>query len=49
MELLRRREATGMSHEEVVRQPEWSTSTIFRVGTGWSRPQPGNVRTLIEL
>ncbi len=40
MELQRRREATGMSREEVARQLEWSTSTIFRVETGRSRPQP---------
>ena len=41
MELLRRREATGMSREEVARQLEWSTSTIFRIETGRSRPSPG--------
>jgi transcriptional regulator with XRE-family HTH domain len=49
MELLRRREATAMSREEVARQLEWSTSTLFRIETGRSRPQPGNVRTLLEL
>src|SRR6266480_6894498 len=49
MELQRRREATGMSREEVARQLEWSTSTIFRIETGRSRPQPGNVRVLLEL
>ena len=49
MELQRRREATGMSREEVARQLEWSTSTLFRIETGQSRPQPGNVRTLLEL
>ena len=38
-----------MSREEVARQLEWSTSTIFRIETGRSRPQPGNVRTLLEL
>src|SRR5215470_7783496 len=48
-ELQRRREATGMSREEVARQLEWSTSTIFRIETGRSRPQPGNVRILLEL
>src|ERR1700735_492514 len=48
-ELQRRREATGMSREEVARQLEWSTSTIFRIETGRSRPQPGNVRVLLEL
>jgi transcriptional regulator with XRE-family HTH domain len=49
MELLRGREATGMSREEVARQLEWSTSTLFRIETGRNRPQPGNVRTLLEL
>ena len=49
MELLRRREATGMSREEVARQLEWSTSTLFCIETGRSRPKPGNVRILLEL
>ena len=50
MELQRRREATGgMSREEVARQLKWSTSTLFRIETGQSRPQPGNVRILLEL
>jgi transcriptional regulator with XRE-family HTH domain len=49
LELLHRREATGMSREEVARQLEWSTSTLFRIETGRSRPQPGNVRVLLEL
>src|SRR5271169_4303765 len=49
MELLRRREATGLTREEVARQREWSTSTLFRIETGRSRPQPGNVRILLEL
>lgn len=31
------------------RQLEWSTSTIFRIETGRSRPQPGNVKVLLEL
>jgi len=48
-ELQRRREATGMSREEVARQLEWSTSTLFRIETGRNRPQPGNVRMLLEL
>src|SRR5260370_36719114 len=48
-ELQRRREATGMSREEVARQLEWSTSTLFRIETGRNRPQPGNVRILLEL
>ena len=49
LELLHRREATGMTREEVARQLEWSTSTLFRIETGRSRPQPGNVRVLLEL
>src|SRR5580693_7781712 len=49
LELLRRREATGMSREEVASQLEWSTSTLFRIETGRSRPQPGNVRSLLVL
>jgi transcriptional regulator with XRE-family HTH domain len=49
MELQRRREDTGMSREEVSRQLEWSTSTVFRIETGRNRPQPGNVRALLEL
>jgi transcriptional regulator with XRE-family HTH domain len=48
-ELMQRREATGLSREEVARQLEWSTSTIFRIETGRSRPQPGNVRVLLDL
>lgn len=49
LELLRRREASGLSREETARQLEWSTSTVFRIETGRSRPQPGNVRALLEL
>ncbi|HEY1915263.1 MAG TPA: helix-turn-helix transcriptional regulator [Streptosporangiaceae bacterium] len=49
LELLHRREATGLSREEVARRLEWSTSTLFRIETGRSRPQPGNVRALLEL
>lgn len=49
LELLRRREASGLSREEAARQLEWSTSTIFRIETGRSRPQPGNVRVLLDL
>src|SRR5260370_40559457 len=48
-ELQRRREAAGMSREEVARQLEWSPSTLFRIETGRNRPQPGNVRMLLEL
>jgi transcriptional regulator with XRE-family HTH domain len=49
LELLHRREAAGLTREEAARQLEWSTSTIFRIETGRSRPQPGNVRVLLEL
>jgi transcriptional regulator with XRE-family HTH domain len=49
LELLRRREAAGFTREEAARHLEWSTSTIFRIETGRSRPQPGNVRVLLEL
>jgi len=49
LELMRRREASGLSREEAARQLEWSTSTIFRIETGRSRPQPGNVRVLLDL
>ncbi|HLX50017.1 MAG TPA: helix-turn-helix transcriptional regulator [Streptosporangiaceae bacterium] len=49
LELMRRRETSGLSREEVARRLEWSTSTIFRIETGRSRPQPGNVRVLLDL
>jgi transcriptional regulator with XRE-family HTH domain len=49
VELMRRREASGLSREEAARRLEWSTSTIFRIETGRSRPQPGNVRALLDL
>src|SRR5580704_7642035 len=48
-ELMRHREASGLSREEAARQLEWSTSTIFRIETSRSRPQPGNVKVLLEL
>lgn len=49
IELQRRREAAGLTREEAARQLEWSTSTIFRIETGRSRPQPGNVKVLLGL
>lgn len=49
VELMRHREASGLSREEVARRLEWSTSTVFRIETGRTRPQPGNVRTLLDL
>jgi transcriptional regulator with XRE-family HTH domain len=48
-ELMHHREVSGLSREEAARQLEWSTSTIFRIETGRSRPQPGNVRALLDL
>jgi transcriptional regulator with XRE-family HTH domain len=48
-DLMRHREASGLSREEAARRLEWSTSTIFRIETGRSRPQPGNVRVLLDL
>jgi transcriptional regulator with XRE-family HTH domain len=49
LELTRRREATGMSREEVARQLEWSSSTLFRIETGRTKPQPRSVRELLDL
>ena len=49
VELTSRREAAGLSREEVARRLEWSTSTVFRIETGRSRPQPRSVRDLLDL
>jgi transcriptional regulator with XRE-family HTH domain len=49
IELTNRREAAGFSREEAARRLEWSTSTIFRIETGRSRPQPRSVRDLLDL
>jgi transcriptional regulator with XRE-family HTH domain len=49
IELTSRREAAGLSREEAARRLEWSTSTIFRIETGRSRPQPRSVRELLDL
>lgn len=49
VELTNRREAAGLTREEVARRLEWSTSTIFRIETGRSRPQPRSVRELLDL
>jgi transcriptional regulator with XRE-family HTH domain len=49
LELMRRREAAGLSREEVARRLAWSPSTMFRIETGRSRPQPGNVLVLLDL
>jgi len=48
-ELTARREAAGLSREEAARQLEWSTSTVFRIETGRSHPQPRSVRDLLDL
>jgi transcriptional regulator with XRE-family HTH domain len=49
IELVGRREAAGLSRDEAARRLEWSTSTIFRIETGRSRPQPRSVRDLLDL
>ncbi|GAA4101117.1 helix-turn-helix transcriptional regulator [Actinomadura miaoliensis] len=49
LELTKLREAAGMSREQVTQQLEWSGSTLFRIETGRSRPQPRSVRELLEL
>ena len=50
MELQRRREATGTSREEVARQLEWSTSTIFRIfRNGPIELDPDEVERLLEV
>ncbi len=49
IELIGRREAAGLSREEAAGRLEWSTSTIFRIETGRSRPQPRSVRDLLDL
>ena len=49
VELSSRREASGLSREEVARRLEWSTSTVFLIETGRSHPQPRSVRDLLDL
>lgn len=49
LELTRRREAAGLSREEVTRRLEWANSTLFRIETGRTRPQPRSVRELLDL
>jgi transcriptional regulator with XRE-family HTH domain len=49
LELTSRREATDLSREEVASRLEWSTSTVFRIETGRSVPQPRSMRALLEL
>ncbi|TDC86892.1 XRE family transcriptional regulator [Actinomadura sp. 7K507] len=38
-----------MSREEVARRLEWSSSTLFRIETGRTKPQPRSVRELLGL
>ncbi|WP_406312141.1 helix-turn-helix domain-containing protein [Streptosporangium sp. NBC_01639] len=49
VELTSRREAAGLTREEASRRLQWSPSTIFRIETGRSRPQPRSVRELLAL
>ena len=49
MELQRGREATGMSREEVARQRSGRLLPCSASRPGGAAPQPGNVRTLLEL
>ncbi|MER6817694.1 helix-turn-helix transcriptional regulator [Spirillospora sp. NPDC000708] len=49
LELINRREAVGMTREEVTRRLEWSSSTLFRIETGRTKPQPRSVRELLDL
>ncbi|GAA1870648.1 helix-turn-helix domain-containing protein [Actinomadura bangladeshensis] len=49
LELTRRREAAGLTRDEVTRRLEWANSTLFRIETGRTRPQPRSVRELLDL
>ncbi|WP_329085680.1 MULTISPECIES: helix-turn-helix domain-containing protein [unclassified Streptosporangium] len=49
VELTSRRDAAGLTREEAARRLEWSPSTIFRIETGRTRPQPRSVRELLDL
>lgn len=49
LELIRRREAAGLTREEATRRLEWSNSTLFRIETGRTKPQPRSVRELLDL
>ncbi|WP_199485348.1 helix-turn-helix domain-containing protein [Actinomadura craniellae] len=49
LELTKRREAAGLSREEVTRRLEWAGSTLFRIETGRTKPQPRSVRELLDL
>jgi transcriptional regulator with XRE-family HTH domain len=47
--LINKREAAGLSRDEVTRRLEWANSTLFRIETGRTRPQPRSVRDLLDL
>jgi transcriptional regulator with XRE-family HTH domain len=49
LELTRRRESAGLTRDEVTRRLEWANSTLFRIETGRTRPQPRSVRELLDL
>ncbi|MET8049103.1 helix-turn-helix transcriptional regulator [Streptosporangium sp. NPDC005286] len=49
LELTNCRNTTGLTREEVASRLEWSTSTIFRIETGRSLPQPRSMRELLDL
>ncbi|GAA4228473.1 hypothetical protein GCM10022254_18580 [Actinomadura meridiana] len=49
LELTRRREAAGMSRDEVTRRLEWANSTLFRIETARTRPLPRSVREMLDL
>lgn len=49
LELAKRREAAGMTREDVTRRLEWANSTLFRIETGRTRPQPRSVREMLDL
>ena len=49
LELTRRRESAGLTRDEVTRRLEWANSTLFRIETGRTKPQPRSVRELLGL
>jgi transcriptional regulator with XRE-family HTH domain len=49
LELTKRREAAGLTRDQVTKRLEWSSSTLFRIETGRTKPQPRSVRELLDL
>lgn len=49
LELARCREARRLSRDEVTKRLEWSNTTLFRIETGRTKPQPRSVRELLDL